>query len=983
MAYLDLPDLSRDNLVELGGWAVYREGRDLAEGKAVSRFSWEHPVLSGEVRIAGQSFFPRLNLRSITFAENQCSCPAGRQGRVCSHAIALCLTVQKASQESLLPPEEPARTDAEAAPTQPLLCSLQVTDGNGKPLHFRVLLPPNLESAAQRNLIMVKVEAQVGTERLAPERIFRGQAYRVDLPHRLVGGLIESWCGGRLHGLLQLKRDQARQLLAPLVGHPCVFWVSQPDQPLPWDGERIPALQGWLADPAPAPPSPIPSRAVRPSAVDQQREKRHRHGPLTRAEVDGSSHYLAIRLPSREDPLHQRWLDLLKAHDFKLEPSNRRWWMRDRHKVLNFLALHGSELESTLGACLSENFLRHRGTWQEVKLVVEAQSSSNQDTLHLRLDGDALPPEGLRRALAAGQNYLVTPDRIFLIDPRTVERASRIQRTLSGDPDRILTPSFSQTIRPESLADATRVLEHELPETEALPENWRARSQALNSVSALSPAPVEEVLDHQLRGYQRIGVAWLWHLWRNQLGGVLADEMGLGKTIQALALATAVAKAGKPGEEEEPPGPILVVCPAGLVENWARESLRFAPRLQVAVHHRDRRLQSPEDFGHCHLVITPYQTLTRDLSLFQETRFRLIIADEAQHIKNRRTQAAQALRTLRAHARIVLTGTPVENSLDDLRSLFAFILPGYLARLPAECTKEDRAWFDQRHRAQAAPYILRRTKQLVAPELPARIEQVLPCELGERQRSLYESHRIEVRRAIFEMEMAGASEARLRLAALTELLRLRQICADPRLLDDSLEASDSAKLEMLLELLDEAVDDGHRALVFSQFVSVLDLLQPTLEKRGFATLRIDGSTRDRAAVAQRFNQDPDIPVCLISLKAGGIGLNLTGADLVVHYDPWWNPAIEAQATDRAHRIGQLRTVTSYKLIASGTVEEHVVALQQSKAQILRDLLDESAAATSQVSLAEIKRLLEEGPATGGALPPTSSPIPQRPAPPLL
>ena len=259
--------------------------------------------------------------------------------------------------------------------------------------------------------------------------------------------------------------------------------------------------------------------------------------------------------------------------------------------------------------------------------------------------------------------------------------------------------------------------------------------------------------------------------------------------------------------------------------------------------------------------------------------------------------------------------------------------------------------------SQAAPYILRRTKRLVAPELPEKIEQVLYCDLTPRQRALYSKTQVATERALAELELAGRSEAQVRIAALAQLLRLRQVCAEPRLLDDSLEATDSAKLEAFAEILDEALDDNHRILVFSQFVSVLRHLRAFLEGLGLPYCYLDGSTRDRLAECDRFNGDDSIPVFLISLKAGGTGLNLTGADTVVHFDPWWNPAVEDQATDRAHRLGQTRTVTSYKLIAASTVEEKVLALQAEKSTLLRDLLDESAAATAKVGLAEIRALL--------------------------
>jgi SNF2 family DNA or RNA helicase len=369
------------------------------------------------------------------------------------------------------------------------------------------------------------------------------------------------------------------------------------------------------------------------------------------------------------------------------------------------------------------------------------------------------------------------------------------------------------------------------------------------------------------------------------------------------------------------------------------------------------------------LIITSYGTMTRDRDLFAEVPFLAIIADEAQHIKNRRSQNASALRSLRASSRFLLTGTPLENSLDDLRSLFEFLLPGYLTPVPAGVRGEERAWFDQRLRAQVAPYLLRRTKAAVAPELPPKLEQVVWCELTAAQAALYRRLQESAERELLDLASSGASESRLKFAALTQLLRLRQVCCDPRLVDrnppDETEGTapafeDSAKLDAFRELLAEAVDDGHRVLVFSQFTSLLALLRTDLDVETTPYCYLDGSMTPRARQAEvdRFQGTHDIPVFLISLKAGGTGLNLTAADTVIHYDPWWNPAAEAQATDRAHRIGQTKTVTSYKLIASGTVEEKVLALQDTKRALLADVFEASEAVAGKLSLTDLKQLLK-------------------------
>jgi SNF2 family DNA or RNA helicase len=449
----------------------------------------------------------------------------------------------------------------------------------------------------------------------------------------------------------------------------------------------------------------------------------------------------------------------------------------------------------------------------------------------------------------------------------------------------------------------------------------------------------------------------LWHLHRHGLGGILADEMGLGKTLQALAFLAALHRPAS-----APVGTTLVVCPASLLENWRREAARFTPELRVGVHHGAGRLTRTAELARTDLLITSYGTLARDQELLAGVEFAAVVADEAQHIKNRRSQSAAALRALRARTRFLLTGTPLENSLADLRSLLEFLLPGYLPRLPAGLSAEERTWHDERLRRQAAPYLLRRTKRAVAPELPPRLEQVLWVELTPAQASLYRKVEQESERELIDLAAAGAAESRLRLAALTQLLRLRQICCDPRLvasLPEEPNAAVSAKLEAFRELLAEAVDDGHRLLVFSQFTRLLDLVGTELEAQGIPWCRLDGtmSPAQRQAEVDRFQSEPGVPVFLLSLKAGGTGLNLTAADTVVHLDPWWNPAAEAQATDRAHRIGQTRTVTSYKLIATGTVEERVLALQEEKRTLLAEVFEASDAAAAKLSLADLRGLL--------------------------
>ncbi len=483
-------------------------------------------------------------------------------------------------------------------------------------------------------------------------------------------------------------------------------------------------------------------------------------------------------------------------------------------------------------------------------------------------------------------------------------------------------------------------------------EAWvaRTRKALTHDADAEDRAVVPEPLRSTLRPYQRAGVAWLRWLERNRLGGILADEMGLGKTIQALAWLSL------PRFNEADRGrPALVVCPTSLVENWAHEARQFTPDLKVLVYAGGDRAALRPLAERKDLVVTSYAILRRDVQWLSSVPFSAVVLDEAQNIKNQRTQSAQAAKLLQAGSRLVLTGTPIENSLADLWSIMDFLDRGYLgdyegfraeyeapvsllgdpAARPADRREAARAL--DRLRDKIRPFLLRRLKSDVARDLPAKIVQNSWPELtGDQRRvydKVYETLRGQIRDAI---SRDGFEKSRM--VVLTALLRLRQVCCDLRLLGDANPLPDSAepsgKTEQLLELLDQARDGGHRTLVFSQFVEMLKLLRAELDARGVPYCYLDGASTDRLESVHRFNSDPSIPVFLISLKAGGTGLNLVGADEVVLFDPWWNPSIEDQAIDRAHRIGQKRTVHAFKLITPGTIEEKVLAMQQRKRAVI-------------------------------------------------
>ena len=462
----------------------------------------------------------------------------------------------------------------------------------------------------------------------------------------------------------------------------------------------------------------------------------------------------------------------------------------------------------------------------------------------------------------------------------------------------------------------------------------------------------------KLRDYQRIGVEWLLDHAASGNGGILADEMGLGKTLQSLALIAAARR-------QWPDKAALVVCPKSLLGNWRAEATKFTPHLRVLTLEGARRKNQFAAVQDAHLVITSYQLLARDMEEHASTEWGAVILDEAGFIRNPETQAAKAARSLRAVARFALTGTPIENGLRDLWSITDFVVPGYLGprkdfaeRYESPLAAGGNAPLMGRLRRRMAPYILRRLKIDVAKDLPSKIETIHACDMSPAQRELYAALMREGSAKVMDAESAkNKSQARLHM--LTALLRLRQICCDPRLLPGELAKAlgPSGKLEALAELLDEIRDGGHSVIIFSAFASMLHLLEETVRAAGLDYCLLDGQTRDRQTLVDSFQNEESKRVFLISLKAGGYGLNLTKADTVIHFDPWWNPAVEAQATDRAHRIGQTRPVTVYKLITTGTVEEKIVALQQKKRGLMDATLDDEAPVMEGLTDEDLHELL--------------------------
>jgi superfamily II DNA or RNA helicase len=461
----------------------------------------------------------------------------------------------------------------------------------------------------------------------------------------------------------------------------------------------------------------------------------------------------------------------------------------------------------------------------------------------------------------------------------------------------------------------------------------RARAE-LATFDGVAPEDAPPGFRGELRPYQKVGVGWMAFLRRFGFGGCLADDMGLGKTVQLLAMLAA--RRGQAG------APSLVIVPKSLVWNWKQEAARFAPKLRVLAHVGPDRASEPAALARADLVLTTYGTLRNDVMLLRDIEFDYVVLDEAQAIKNADSESAKAARLLRARHRLALSGTPIENHIGELWSLFEFLNPGMLgtARVfqGAAGTARPKPETIALLARALRPFILRRTKDAVAPELPPKHEETILCELESGQRRLYQELRDHYRESLLgRIERQGLGKVKLQV--LEALLRLRQAACHPALIDRKRAKEPCAKLEVLLPRLLEVRQEGHKALVFSQFTSFLALVRAALDAAGVSYEYLDGKTEDRERRVARFQTDPDCGVFLVSLKAGGVGLNLTAAEYVFILDPWWNPAVEAQAVDRAHRIGQSNRVFVYRLLAKDTVEEKVAALQESKRGLAESIIN--------------------------------------------
>lgn len=657
-----------------------------------------------------------------------------------------------------------------------------------------------------------------------------------------------------------------------------------------------------------------------------------------------------------------------------------------RLEDVGFYGKHGEQLSSISGQRAVSNFLGsglpaiRRMGWdvtlegpvqpflEEAEFatpVVHIDDSSSNKWFEVNfdfedMDGASISPAAIQQAILKNESYINHKGRTILIDSSAINEAREVFSDCSSSEG-----SQAGSFRLDNIYGA--YVQSSLDtldgiDVESTP-SWLTKARQNNRAEKMQPVQLGSDLEETLRPYQKEGLSWMRFLENIGCGGILADEMGLGKTVQTLSWIQM-----KRLDPEAQGKPSLIVCPTSLVENWAEEAQKFTPDLEVLVISGPDRQECWSQIGDANMVVTSYALLRRDVDEYLEHEFAIIALDEAQHIKNRTTQNSVATKSLSACHRLVLTGTPIENSVADLWSIMDFLMPRYLGghkqfrenyELPISRGGPEAELAQLKLRRKLHPFLLRRLKRDVAKDLPAKIQKTVHCHLTSDQQMVYREMLKKSQRKISNLvSKQGFNKSRMEI--FKTLLRLRQICChlDLLKLDNLNSRYPSGKMDIFFELLDEALDSNHRILVFSQFTSMLAILRRELEKRELSYCYLDGSTKKRQKIVSKFNTDHTIPIFLISLKAGGHGLNLTGADMVIHFDPWWNPAVEDQATDRAHRIGQKKTVYSVKLITQESIEEKVLEMQERKRRLIDATMEKDTRSLDKMDWNSVKKLLD-------------------------
>jgi superfamily II DNA or RNA helicase len=1011
-------ELSRQFLSDAGGWKEMKEARAIHAAGRVSGASYRDGILEAEVREGAKTLKVRGEIRSRTDVVNHCPCfRARRDGILCAHLLAAGLEVLEPTApkaEARTPGASPERGSAAPAktPLHPAWpTGTEEAEDGAVPATLHLVVAPNFATAWEKGRVTVGVEVARDGGRTLLKALPTGTRLFLDAGDAALLRSLQELSHSEVPGMLLLAPDDLSRLFASVPGHPGITLGKsgplrighRPLRPVlkrqgglrfrvEWAKGLVPlvtAAGSWVFDgketlqpvahglegaaellakgtsvSADAFPETLASWR---GHFDLAGLEVARSTPVVRLLVEGSLNHLDAdlvfiygakeypaaagrpavwedgdRLVLADGESERAAIAELEAAGFERRGEAGRFVLKDKEAILQFLAHGYPAFQQRWETRPGERFEHALG---QVEPIVPSMRfrPGGEDWFALEVgfgtpSGDQFSRQEIQRLLESGRHGRPgSKGRIAVLDPRFAGHLGEILSDCDPRQEQPGTYRIDQVqagyLR-ETIADHGLRAEGELP--------WQSRGE---TIAFGEPDPALAAI---LRPYQREGLDWMLGLASRGLGGILADDMGLGKTLQTLAfLSTARGRA-------------LVVCPSSLVHNWVAEAAKFTPDLKTVAVEGPDRAKILTEHPNAALYVTSYALLRRDEALWEGREFDVVILDEAQHIKNPEAQVSKAAHRLRGRHRFALTGTPVENSPEDLWSILRFALPGYLGsrerfaeRFVKPLTSSDPpATVRERLARRLRPVVLRRLKSEVARDLPEKIEQVVRCDLTAKQREVYTKLLQESRRSLLEAE--GGKK---RMLALTALLRLRQTCCDLRLLgmQDLPEEEVSAKVEAFGELLDEAVGGGHRVLVFSQFTGMLQILAGELAGKGLSYCYLDGSTKDRAAVVNRF-QNGDAPVFLISLKAGGVGLNLTAADTVIHADPWWNPAVEAQATDRAHRIGQERIVTSYKLIARDTVEEKILTLQERKRTLTESLLSE--AGDAHLSENELMSLFE-------------------------
>lgn len=986
-------ELTESWLRKAAGWKAVNEAKSLLEaGSVITAQVSEEGLVKGEVREGRRRYASGLLIRGQTDVENLCSCRESREfGTLCGHSVAVALLAGRAPTI-----DETASKAGEAEAVESV-----VDEEISEFYAFR--LPPNFSKAMDRPSMVLEVER-------VPREGMESSGGNLEIGTKVRGKVLE-WCAGQeVPRHLVLGRPQWIELLEVLPGSGLltdasgdglvVDWLEDVSLTVCWQGDNArlqwPKQGSWITDKSGQVRAWFDGKSIQVIRGEEmgrifsmlhadpvwppERQTELFLEVLPRIQSVSRLHLPAdweARLPPPGEPravlevsgdLQRLQAELRIFYgDHEMSKSTgpsftycdestgkrlRRSITKERNiceKVRNtcFYAKEGQNHWISENPALSLFRLRVE-KWNVLNVEVRFSSAQLRNTA---VSSQILQPD--LKVVGQGVDWLEVDYRLTNPSGHAVVSAAEINTLLRGGGTQ-KSSKQAYLIDSEQLQDLEEVF-HDLQARQTAPGRFRVEPRQapyLFESAGLGSAPqgsghIEKpdhgLLEQVLREYQKHGVDWLHQTVQRFGGALLADDMGLGKTLQILSLLqNAVYR------------PALVVCPAVLIHNWQAECRKFTPHLAVRTLEAGSQEISGEDLATTDLLVTSYGML-RSREWLKDWRPASLVMDEAQMVRNPDTQIAKTVRSIAATYRFALTGTPVENSVRDLWSLMAVLAPGYLGSRQEFRDRYEKPIADRmdesvlrRLRRRMGPFLLRRTKKEAAPELPPKLEQVLRVPMTPDQAGLY--------RQVLEAGQARlAARPEDRMAMFTLLLRLRQICCDPGLVGKGGQSL-PGKVELFRELIRELADGGHRALVFSQFSSMLRRLAKQCREEGLAYCYLDGSTTDRAAQVEAF-QAGQTPLFLISLKAGGVGLNLTAADTVIHFDPWWNPSVEAQATDRAYRIGQERPVTVYKLIAEKTVEEKILDLQARKKAVVEGTVESEEPVMEGLGTEEIRGLL--------------------------